>query len=83
MNKPADDQKLTKEHGEGNYKATEDYNRRTKEFIGSGKVEEAAAKAKPQSAEEKDAMNAAEEKGKARSKGEDSGKGMGGKTDAK
>ena len=80
MNKPADDQKLTKEHGEGNYKATEDYNRRTKEFIGSGKVEDAAQKAKPQSAEEQAEMTAAEEKAKAHSKGEDSGKGMGGKT---
>ena len=82
MTKQPDDQKLTKEHGEGNYKATEDYNRRTKEFVDSGKVEEAAQKAKPQSAEEKVDMIEAEEKAKARSKGEDSGKGMGGKTGA-
>ena len=78
MNKQSDDQKLTKEHGEGNYTATEDYNQRTKDFVGSGKVEEAAQKAKPQSAEEQAEMIAAEEKGKAHSKGEDSGKGMGG-----
>ena len=74
------DEKLTKEHGEGNYKATEDYNKRTKDFVDSGKVDDAARKAKPQSAEEKVDMIAAEEKAKARSKGDDGAKGMGPKT---
>lgn len=59
-----------KEHGEGNYKATEDYNKRTKDFIDSGKVEEAAEKSKPKSQQEAREMHDAEEAGKAHSKGE-------------
>ena len=59
-----------KEHGEGNYKATEDYNKRTKDFVGSGKVDEAAAKAKPKNEQEAREMEQAEEVGKSHSKGE-------------
>jgi hypothetical protein len=59
-----------KEHGEGNYKATEDYNERTKNFIDSGKVEEAANKSKPKSDKEAREMREAEEAGKSHSKGE-------------
>ncbi len=40
--------KDNKEYGEGNYKATRDYNERTKRFIESGQVEEAAQNAAPQ-----------------------------------
>jgi hypothetical protein len=60
--------KKDKEHGEGNYKATQDYNERTKNFIDSGKVEEAAAKSKPKTQQEADEMRKAEEAGKSRSK---------------
>jgi hypothetical protein len=67
MNKPHD-----KEHGEGNYKATQDYNDATRKFIDSGKVEEAADKAKPKSADEARQMTQAEQEGKSHSKGEDS-----------
>ena len=49
MNKPADDQKLTKEHGEGNYKASRQYNDATKKFVESGRVDEAARNAAPKS----------------------------------
>ena len=59
-----------KEHGEGNYKATRDYNDRTKEFIDSGKVDEAAEKAKPKNEQEAREMKQAEEVGKSRAKPE-------------
>lgn len=60
-----------KVEGEGSYSGTKDYNERTKRFIASGKVEEAAGNAEPKSEEEKRAMEEAERIGKARSKGED------------
>ncbi len=53
-------------HGEGNYEATRDYNARTKRFIDSGKVAEAAAEAAPRSAAEEAEMREAEAKGKSR-----------------
>jgi len=59
-----------KEHGEGNYKATQDYNERTRNFIDSGKVEDAAEKSKPKNQREAREMHDAEEKGKSHSKGE-------------
>ena len=59
-----------KEHGEGNYKATQDYIERTRNFIDSGKVEEAAEKSKPKNQQEAREMHDAEEKGKSHSKGE-------------
>jgi hypothetical protein len=59
-----------KEHGEGNYKATRDYNERTKDFIESGKVDEAAEQSKPKSEKEAREMREAEEAGKSHSKGE-------------
>ena len=57
-----------KEHGEGNYKATRDYNDRTKQFIDSGKVDEAAEKAKPKNEQEAREMKQAEEAGKSHAK---------------
>jgi len=57
--------------GEGSYSGTRDYNERTKRFIESGKVEEAARNAEPKSEEERQAMREAERIGKERSKGED------------
>ena len=59
-----------KEHGEGNYKATRDYNDRTKQFIDSGKVDEAAEKAKPKNEQEAREMKQAEEVGKSHAKPE-------------
>ena len=60
-----------KEHGEGNYKATKDYNDATKQFIDSGKVDDAARKSKPKSADEARQMTQAEQEAKSHSKGED------------
>ena len=57
-----------KEHGEGNYKATKDYNDATKKFVDSGKVDAAAEKAKPKDQNEAREMQDAEEKGKSRAK---------------
>ena len=57
-----------KEHGEGNYKASKDYNDATKKFVESGKVDEAAEKAKPKNQNEAREMRDAEEAGKAKAK---------------
>ena len=60
-----------KEHGEGNYKASREYNDATREFVESGRVDEAAKKAKPRDAKERDDMERAEQTGRSESKGED------------
>ena len=57
--------------GEGSYSGTKDYNERTKKFVQSGKVEQAARDAEPKSEEEKHAMQKAERIGKQHAKGED------------
>ena len=57
--------------GEGSYQGGKDYNERTKKFVDSGKVEEAARAAKPQSEEEAHQMHKAERIGKQHAKGED------------
>lgn len=60
-----------KEHGEGNYKASRDYNERTKRFVESGKVDEAAQDSAPRSAEEAAEMQDAEQIGRSHAKEED------------
>ena len=50
--------------GEGSYKGSKDYNARTKKFIDSGKVEQAAQDAEPKSEEEKRALEEAERVGR-------------------
>jgi hypothetical protein len=54
--------------GEGSYSGTKDYNERTKKFVQSGKVDQAAHDAEPKSEEEKQAMQKAERIGKQRAK---------------
>jgi hypothetical protein len=54
--------------GEGSYSGTKDYNERTKKFVQSGKVDQAAQDAEPKSEEEKQAMQKAERIGKQRAK---------------
>jgi len=61
-----------KEHGEGNYKASREYNDATKKFVESGKVDEAAQKAKPENQQQARDMERAEQAGKSHSKGEGS-----------
>ena len=57
-----------KEHGEGNYKASKEYNDATKKFVESGKVKEAAEKAKPKNQQEAREMERAEQEGKSHAK---------------
>jgi hypothetical protein len=57
--------------GEGSYTGSKDYNERTQKFVDSGKVDEAARNARPQSEEERQAMQKAERVGKERAKDED------------
>lgn len=60
-----------KEHGEGNYKASREYNEATKKFVESGKVDDAAQKAKPRNEQEARELREAEQAGKSHAKGED------------
>ena len=60
-----------KVEGEGSYTASKDYNERTKKFMDSGKVEQAAKDAKPKSEQEAHEMQKAERIGKEHAKEED------------
>ena len=60
-----------KVEGEGSYTGSKDYNERTKKFVDSGKVDQAARDAEPKNEEEKQAMQKAERVGKEKAKGED------------
>jgi hypothetical protein len=60
-----------KVEGEGSYTGSKDYNERTKKFVDSGKVEDAARNAEPKSEQERQAMQKAERVGKERAKDED------------
>ena len=53
-----------KVEGEGSYTGTKDYNKRTKKFVNSGKVEEAANDAAPKSEREAREMENAERAGR-------------------
>jgi hypothetical protein len=57
--------------GEGSYKGSKEYNERTKKFVDSGKVEQAAREAAPRNEQEAQAMQKAERQGKQHAKGED------------
>ncbi len=58
-------------YGEGNYAASREYNQATREFVRSGRVEEAAAAAAPANAQEAAELSDAEAQGKSRAKDED------------
>ena len=60
-----------KVEGEGSYTGAKEYDKRTKKFIDSGKVEQAANDAAPKSAEEAREMDQAERIGKKHIKEED------------
>jgi hypothetical protein len=60
-----------KEHGEGNYKASRQYNEATKKFVESGRVEQAAREAEPDTESEALQMANAEAEGRRRAKEED------------
>lgn len=50
--------------GEGSYSGTKDYNERTRKFVKSGRVEEAAREAEPKDEQEKQEMQKAERIGR-------------------
>ena len=54
--------------GEGSYSGTRNYNQRTKKFIESGKVKQAARRARPESAKQAAEMAQAERAGRRRAK---------------
>jgi len=56
--------------GEGNYDATRRYDKAARKFAKSGKVEEAAQSALPDSPEDAAELERAEQEGKSHSKGE-------------
>lgn len=58
-----------KQHGEGNYKATRDYNRGVKEHMQSHDVEREARDAAPRSEDEAREMERAEDLGKKKAQG--------------
>ena len=60
-----------KEHGEGNYKASREYNEATKRFVESGRVEEAARDSEPADEREAKDLEQAEQPGRERAKDED------------
>lgn len=53
-----------KQYGEGNYAASKDYNERTKQFVESGKVDQAAKDAAPRNEQESREMKDAEREGR-------------------
>lgn len=57
--------------GEGDYKSAETYSNGVRTFVESGKVDEAASKAEPTTAQEEREMLDAEQVGISHSKGED------------
>ena len=63
-------EKRDQEHGEGNYKATRQYNEGVKDHMQHHDVEREARDAAPKSEEEKRQMEEAERVGRERSKGE-------------
>jgi hypothetical protein len=65
MSKPNQNQ------GEGNKEAARDFNKAEQQFVKSGKVTEAAGKAKPKSEAEAKELEHAEKAGRSHSKGED------------
>jgi hypothetical protein len=62
------DKDKDKVEGEGSYTGSKDYNERTKKFIDSGKVDQAANDAQPNSEQEAHEMQKAERLGKQRAK---------------
>jgi hypothetical protein len=60
-------------YGEGNYEATRQYNKATKKFVDSGRVEQAARDAAPKSQDEAERMQQAEQAALLRAKSKPKG----------
>jgi hypothetical protein len=63
-----DQQFQDKVHGEGNYQASRDFQRDAKNFAESGKVEQAARDARPESDQQAEDLEKAEQAGRERAK---------------
>jgi hypothetical protein len=70
MGTPADKAKSGQVQGEGDYVAGRHYDKAQRDFVKSGRVDEAARDAKPEDAAEASELSEAEQKGKSHSKGE-------------
>ena len=70
MGTPADKAKGGTVQGEGDYEAGRRFRKAENGFVQSGKVDEAARKSPPESAEQQREMEQAEDIGKSHSKGE-------------
>lgn len=70
-------------YGEGNYQASRVYNKATRQFVESGRVEEAARNAEPKDAAEAEELKQAEQAGLQRAKGTDSADVMDDSNDAR
>lgn len=72
MNKgtPADKAKGGTVQGEGDYEAGRRFDQAQQTFVGSGKADQQAGKARPRDASEAAGMEQAEQEGKSHSKGE-------------
>lgn len=68
---PATPDPQKQEFGEGNYKASRDYDKAAAAFAKSGEVEQAAKDAAPRNAKEATELKQAEAEGLGKSKGED------------
>lgn len=60
-----------KVQGEGDYEAGRRYNEATRDYVNSHDVEQAAVDAEPDSSEEAEELERAEDEGRSRSRGED------------
>lgn len=83
MGTPADKAKSGQVQGEGDYVAGRRYDKAQRDFVKSGKVDEAAREAQPDDAAQAAEMEHAERIGKSRSKGEAPGDDKAGKRKAK
>jgi hypothetical protein len=57
--------------GEGNREADRHYREKTRDFVESGRVDEAARRARPESSQEAEELRRAEDEGRGRAKEED------------
>ena len=72
LDRPIDTEpKGGKVQGEGDYEAGRRYNEATRDYVNSHDVEQAAVDAEPDSSEEAEELERAEDEGRSRSRGED------------
>lgn len=65
---PRPNAELGQNQGEGNVEAGRNYDEKTRDFVESGQVDDAARRAPPESSKDADEMRRAEEEGRSRAK---------------